>query len=298
MTELPLPGPEADRDLPLDAHLHTDLSPDSDVPIDAYCALALERGVAELAITDHVDFDPRAPAFAFADFARRERVVREASERWADRGVALRFGVEITFEAEREAEIRQHLATHPYDFVIGSVHVMRYSPYTGRRVAGWVAGRSFAEIVTPYFDEVLAAIRSGLFDTIGHLDYVKKYLAGHVSPAAFAARPDVYEPILVALVESGTGLEVNSSGLRQAPAEPYPAPWVVERFRDLGGEVVTAGSDAHRADSFAYGLGMVYAVLSGAGFEELAIGRAPGNGRALSRVAIPDRLRLGHRVRS
>jgi histidinol phosphatase-like PHP family hydrolase len=53
------------RELPLDAHLHTDLSPDSDVPIDVYAALALEQGIGELAITDHVDFDARDPAYDY-----------------------------------------------------------------------------------------------------------------------------------------------------------------------------------------------------------------------------------------
>jgi histidinol-phosphatase (PHP family) len=285
------PGPDIDRDLPLDAHLHTNLSPDSDVPIDAYCAAAVERGIPELAITDHLDFDPRAPAHAFADFGTRERTVRDAAERWADRGLAVRFGVEISYESHREAEIRDHLAGHPYDFVIGSVHVMRYSPYTGARVASWVAGKSFAEVVAPYFDEVTAAIRSGLFDTLGHLDYVKKYLAGHVPPAAFAAAPDAYEDALRALVDTGTGLEVNASGLRQSPRETYPAAWAVARFRELGGVVVTAGSDAHRAHSFAYGLARAYGIAAAAGFEEVAIRRSPGAPGPTDRVRIPERLR-------
>ena len=58
------------RDLPLDAHLHTNLSPDSDVPVDVYAALAAERGIAELAITDHVDFDPRDPSTGIATSAQ------------------------------------------------------------------------------------------------------------------------------------------------------------------------------------------------------------------------------------
>ena len=72
------------RDLPLDAHLHTDLSPDSDVPIDAFAAQAADARIAEIAITDHVDFDPTAPAYAYTTFDQRERVVRDAAERWAD----------------------------------------------------------------------------------------------------------------------------------------------------------------------------------------------------------------------
>jgi histidinol-phosphatase (PHP family) len=285
------PGPGVDRDLPLDAHLHTDLSRDADVPIDAHCALAVERGIPEIAITDHVDFDPGAPNHGFASFSTRERQVREAAERWADHGLSVRFGIEVTYERHREEEIRDHLARCPYDFAIGSVHVMAYSPYVDGRVAGWVAGRTFDEVVAPYFAEVEAAIRSELFDTIGHLDYVKRYLVDLVPPSAFAARPDVYEPLLRALVQSGTALEVNASGLRQAPGETYPAPWAVARFRELGGELVTAGSDAHRAPHFAFGLARAYATAAAAGFEQLAFRRAPGARRANDRVEIPERLR-------
>ncbi len=280
----PATGPAVDRDLPLDAHLHTDLSPDSDVPIDVYCAAAVERGIAELAITDHVDFDPAAPAYRFAPFEMRERAVREAAERWAGR-LTVRFGVEITYESRREAEIRDHLARYRYDYVIGSVHVMSYSPYTSATVARFVEGKTLPEIVRPYFDEVLSAIRSGLFDTIGHLDYVKRYVHPHRAPAEFAAAPELYEPLLLALVDGGVGLEVNTSGLRQSPGETYPPAAIVTRFRELGGRAVTVGSDAHRAGSFAFGLAVGYRAAEEAGLEartsvgHAVIGRAP-NSRA------------------
>jgi histidinol-phosphatase (PHP family) len=283
-------GPAVDRDLPLDTHLHTDLSPDADVPIDVYGALAVERGIPEIVITDHLDFDPRAPAFAFADFSRRERVVREAAERWAEHGVTIRFGVEISYESDREEEIRGHLAAHPYDFAIGSVHVPAWSPYARHRVGQWIAGRSFAEVVRPYFTEVERAIRSGLFDTLGHLDVVKKYVVEHIPAAAFAAAPEVYEPALRALVEAGMGLEVNASGLRHAPGETYPPPWTVARYRELGGTLVTTGSDAHLARSFAFGLATAYGIAARAGFREVAVRRRPGDPPAGEREAIPARI--------
>jgi histidinol-phosphatase (PHP family) len=266
-------GPAHDRNLPLDSHLHTDLSPDADVPIDVYCAEAAARGIDEIAITDHLDFDPRYPAFAYASFEDRERIVREAGERWADRGVAVRFGVEITYERRREDEIRDHLRTHAYDFVIGSVHIGPHSPYGTDRVAGWIAGRSLADIVAPYFDEVRAAARSGLFDTIGHVDFVKRYLHPHVQPTTLTRAPELYEPVLRAIVESGGALEVNTSGLRQAPEETYPGEAAVALYRELGGGAVTAGSDAHRADAFAFGLAAGYALLAEAGFDSLAFRR-------------------------
>ena len=124
------------RDLPLDAHLHTNLSPDSDVVIDVYAAQALERGIAELAITDHVDFEPGAAAFGYTTFADRERVVRQAAERWGPQGVAIRFGVELTYDRSWEADIREHLVRHAYDFTIGSVHDRMVSPYSRAQVKG------------------------------------------------------------------------------------------------------------------------------------------------------------------
>jgi histidinol-phosphatase (PHP family) len=275
------------RDLPLDAHLHTDLSPDADVPIDAYAAEAVERGIAEFAVTDHVDFVPGTPAFSFATFAERERVARDAAERWAAHGVAIRFGVEITYDRAHERDIRDHLSRHAYDYVIGSVHVYADSPFHATRVAAWTAGRPLAEIVAPYFDEVARAIRSGLFDTIGHLDFVKRYLVPHVTPAQLAAAPELYEPLLVALVETGTALEVNTSGLRQAPAETYPAAPIVERYRLLGGTTVVAGSDAHRKGSFTAGLEAGYGVVAAAGFGQLAFRR----GGSRVDVTLPDRFR-------
>jgi histidinol-phosphatase (PHP family) len=283
-------APQA-RDLPLDFHLHTELSPDANVPIDEYARGAVERGIAELAITDHVDFIEGAPAYGYATFERRERYVREAAERWADAGVAIRFGVELTYDRAHEDDIREHLRTHRYDFTIGSVHAYADSPYDSRNVAAWTSGKTLPEIVAPYFGEVLAAIRSELFDTIGHLDVVKRYLVPHVLPSQLADAPELYEPLLVALVETGTALEVNTSGLRQAPRETYPAAPIVERYQVLGGTAVSIGSDAHRREAFTAGLAEGYGVVAAAGFEHLAVRRG---GDRVS-VSLPDRLR--HAVR-
>ncbi|MGH2468214.1 MAG: histidinol-phosphatase HisJ family protein [Candidatus Limnocylindrales bacterium] len=266
--------PTPDRlDLPLDAHLHTDLSPDADVPIDLYAAAARERDVAELAITDHLDFDPRTPAFAFTDYERRRRIMGEAAERWGGRP-NLRFGVEISYERRYEKDIRAHLAGHAYDFVIGSVHVGPDSPFrTHDSAARWCAGKTARQASAPYWTDVLAAARSGIFDTLGHLDFIKRYLVPHLGPFDFAPHADLYERVLTALVESGTALEVNSSGLRQEALETYPPRAAVERFRALGGERVTAGTDAHRLDHFGFGLSEAYGILERVGFEALAFRR-------------------------
>jgi histidinol-phosphatase (PHP family) len=286
---LAVPVADQSHDLPLDAHVHTDLSPDSDVPVDVYAALAVELGIAELAITDHVDFDPRDPAYEYASFEDRERTVRDAAERWAERGVAIRFGVELTYHSAWEGDLREHLARHRYDFAIGSVHDWPGSPYVPSQVGRWVAGRKLDDILAPYLEQVEAAARSGLFDTIGHLDVVKRYLHPHVLPADLAARSELFEPVLRALIDSGTALEVNTSGLRHPVRETYPPAVVVERYRELGGERVTAGSDAHRADWLAWGLDEGYRILARAEFAELTFRR----GGDPAAIALPPRFRRG-----
>ena len=278
--------PAQASDVPLDAHLHTELSPDSAVPLELYCAQAAERGVREIAITDHLDFMPGAPAYAYASYQRRERDVRAAAERWAGR-VTIRFGVELTYESRHEDAIRQHLRTHSYDYSIGSVHAMSDGPYDRSRAASFVAGKSLAEATAPYFAEVAAAIQSGLFDTIGHLDMIKRYLIRWWPAADYAAIPEVYEPLLVALVESGAALEVNASGLRHPTGEMYPGPWVVARFRELGGRRVTVGSDSHLPSCFAFGIEEACEIVAAAGFDRLTLQRAVDRGD----LVLPERFR-------
>ena len=171
------------RDLPLDAHLHTTLSPDSNVPIDTYAAAALERGIAEIAITDHVDFEPGAPAFALHDVrgSRTDRPRRRGALGAAGRPHPLR----------RRADLRPLVgAGHPRP---PGPPCLRLHDRLGPRPGGlantirdaWRPGSRAVrcrEIVAPSFDEVAAAARSGLFDAIGHIDGVKRYLYPHVTP--------------------------------------------------------------------------------------------------------------------
>ena len=89
------------------------------------------------------------------------------------------------------------------------------------------------------------------------------------------------------LAESGTALEVNSSGLRHSIGETYPGPWAVRRFRELGGTRVTMGSDAHLPDSFAFGLEEACEILAAAGFDRLSLQRSLDRGDLL----LPERFR-------
>jgi histidinol-phosphatase (PHP family) len=128
-----------------------------------------------------------------------------------------------------------------------------------------------------------------LFDAVGHLDFVKRYLHPHVTPAQLAAAPELYEPMLRALVDSGTALEVNTSGLRQVAGETYPSAAIVARYRELGGERVVVGSDAHRVNAFAWGLADGYDHVRAAGFDTLTLRRG-GAPESVPLVRTPNAL--------
>jgi histidinol-phosphatase (PHP family) len=279
-------GPRQAQDLPIDSHMHTAFSHDSHALLELYAAQAAAYGIAEIAITDHVDFHPKAPGYRYFDYAVRRKVIADFAERWAGR-VQIHHGVELTYESRFEDVLREHLATHEYDYAIGSVHAVPDSPYAKPNVEAFARGRTVAEAVAPYFEEVEHAIRSGLFDTIGHLDQCKRWLLPWFPIESFATIPQAYEPLLRALVETGTNLEVNSSGLRHPEKETYPAAWVVARFRELGGERVTIGSDAHVPTAFAFGLEEAAEIVAAAGFSQLSLERAIDRGDLL----LPDRFR-------
>ena len=175
--------------------------------------------------------------------------------------------------------------------MIGSVHVYADSPFhaVARRRAGPPAGRS-PEIVAPYFDEVLAAIRSGLFDTIGHLDFVKRYLVPHVTPAQLAAAPGAVRaaPRRASSRPGRPSRSTRAASARRA-GETYPAAPIVERYRVLGGTAVSAGSDAHRRDAFTAGLEAGYGVVAAAGFGAACLPSWRSQGRRGPAGSLPHR---------
>jgi histidinol-phosphatase (PHP family) len=223
-----------------------------------------------IALTDHLDFDPREEGATLAPHRQRVEAVETLRREFGDQ-LEILLGVEISYERQYEAEIREHLRINKYDLTICSVHPGIDSPFKRSLAANW-AGRDVHE-TAPYFAEVQAGIQSGLFDIVGHMDYVRKYVHPHIDTPAFEAAPDLYEPVLKALIETGTALEINSSGWRQRTGIPYPLPQAVHRYRELGGEYIVTGSDAHQPEWFAMNFDRARDLLRDAGFDELATKR-------------------------
>ena len=176
------------------------------------------------------------PAYGFASFEDRERDVREAAARWADRGLAIRFGVEVTYERAYEDQIRGWLGATPTTTSSARCTSAPTSPYKASNVAAFVGRPLAGGDRRPYFDEIIGAARSGLFDTIGHLDFVKRYLVPHVMPArARGGARSCTSRCSPRSSRRARRWRSTRPGCGSCPRETYPAPHIVARYRELGG---------------------------------------------------------------
>ena len=75
------------------------------------------------------------------------------------------------------------------------------------------------------------------------------------------------EPVLRSAVEMNVGIEINTSGVRQSPCEPYPGLETLKLYHELGGSILTIGSDAHRSSHLGVGLEKGLQLAKTAGFE-------------------------------
>jgi histidinol-phosphatase (PHP family) len=257
----------------MDLHVHSTCSADGGSTILDYARQAAAAGLAVVGFCEHLDFDPRDRSYMYLDVDRYDHEIEAARREVC--GLRLCQGVEITYQAGLEARIRDWLAGRRWDYVVASVHLVEYADGWAmisepRAVEDYYAGHSQQETYVPYFEELLRAVRSGLGNVLGHLDLIKRYGVTHYGPFRPAEFEDEIRAVLRAMVEVGVGLEINTSGWRQAPGEPYPGLEVVRWYRALGGEVLTVGSDAHRVEDLGAGVPQALDLARAAGFRAVA----------------------------
>ena len=257
----------------VDLHVHSTCSADGMSSITDYARCAAALGLAEVAFCEHVDFDRRDRDYGFFDAARYDREL--AAARAAESRVRLHQGVEITYQSALDDEIRAWLGRDPWDYIVASVHMIDYAdgwamisePRTAR---AYFAHHSQRQAYIPYFQEVLRAVESGLGDVVGHVDLVKRYGVTYYGPFEPTSFEDEIRAVLQAAIEGGVGLEINTSGLRQLPGECYPDPAVLRWYREMGGEILAVGSDAHAAADLGLGVADAIGLAQALGFRAIA----------------------------
>jgi len=248
-----------------DYHIHTRFSCDSRASMEAVCRAALARGLTEIAITDHVDFEPLDGGYGyFRPQAYREEL-RRCRAAFAGR-LTIRAGVECGEAHRFRREIADLLAADRYDVVLASLHWAGGRPaWEGAFFDG---GLGLEEGVALYFDELACLAAEADYDVLAHLDFVRR--AAHLRYGVVALDLHRHEErvrqVLRVVAARGKALEVNTATVRRGLGDPCPPPVVLRWFRQEGGQHVTLGSDAHQAASVGADLDTALALVRQAGF--------------------------------
>ena len=223
-----------------DYHLHTKLSFDSTCDPRKIVATAERQGLKEICFTDHYDFND-----VFVDkrdiFTLQE--YRDTYDLLESDKVKIRRGVEFGLTQWNQNELDDLLASYDFDFVLGSVHYAGgYDPYFEEF---WTHNGMYAAF-EKYLLQTLECVKThNNFDVLGHLNYVCKSMHSPTrKPLHYQDYADICDEIMKTIVQKGIGMEINTSGVDRV-GDFLPSIEYIKRFKALGGEIITVGSDAH-----------------------------------------------------
>lgn len=255
----------------IDLHTHTDNSFDGHHSAMFLCETACMKGLRAIAFTDHIEVDD----FYHGNFdvTARQTYFYVANARSAFNGrLTVCNGIELGQPAYDIPIAEMLTEKYKYDIVIGSVHNLRnkkdfcYMNYDEET--------NYPDLVDEYFDEVLTMAKWGGFDTLAHLTYPLRYIVGEAKkPLDMKRYEDKIDAILRTVAEKGKALEINTSGLRQPLGSTMPGKDIVKRFREVGGEFVTVGSDAHYSEHLGAGIEEGMAIAKECGFNCISLFR-------------------------
>lgn len=247
-----------------DFHMHTGFSTDAEVSPEKMIEGAIQKRLRTICITDHMDIDfsenPDEFTFDTEQYFAKLKLLQEKYKNKID----VRIGVETGLQPHLGAVLRAYVNRYPFDFVIGSVHLINgEDPYSGKIFEN----RADSEVYTQAFEETLVNVQNNTdFDVLGHLDYVVRYGKHQGKEYSYNRYSDIIDEILKCLIAGGRGMELNTGGLKNGLDFAHPHPEILKRYKELGGEIITIGSDAHRPEQIAYEFTKAGEVLKQCGF--------------------------------
>lgn len=264
-----------------DSHTHSDHSPDGNHSVTFMCEKALAGGLMGLCVTDHCEVE----SYEEGGFGLRMRQsafsVQKARAAFGSR-LLLTAGIELGQPLASPETAARALQQESYDFVLGSVHLVRGGQdYYYGDYHGYTEGQA-QQLLAQYFQEVLKTVQWGQFDVLAHLTYPLRYIEGRGGvPCSLSPHRETIDAILRTLIENGRGLELNVRTFYSAYAPGYRTPCptaeILRRYRELGGEIITLGSDAHFAEDIGRGIAEGMQLLLSCGLRYFAFykGRQP-----------------------
>lgn len=255
----------------IDCHCHSAHSFDGHEPVERICRRAEELGIGVLAITDHCDLYPARYPLEEVKAAVCASVDETAAlrEKW-DGSLRLLTGFELGEAVDYPDIAEEILAMREVDLVLGSIHrAGDIADFYYLDCKGENLDRINA-LMDDYFDRLLRLADWGKFDVLTHLTYPLRYIVGDAGiPLELGRWQDKIDALFTRIIDKGIALEVNASGLRQKIGRPLPDEPLLKRYKELGGKLISLGSDAHRYADIGSGLAACQQMLKGLGFKEV-----------------------------
>lgn len=252
-----------------DMHVHTSDSPDADITALQLVQKGLQSNISGIGFVAHLDLDPED--FCYGGFNGKIYAESINCARNESMGrISVMKGLEVGEPHIYEEQVKNLVDYSDYDFITGAIHSLKG--------IGMVLGseayidRDPLEIVEEYYTETLRMVEVSDIDILAHMGLFRRGLALAGLKHDFneiELWPDTIEEILKVIIERNIALELNTSGLRRKEAITYPIPGIVERFREIGGTLVTVGSDTHREPHVFYGLDKGAELLLKTGFSRI-----------------------------
>lgn len=254
-----------------DYHVHSAFSGDSQADLDLIIKQAIKLGMKDICITDHQDFDYPYEGLKFElDFKQYFSTLNVLKDTYADK-ININIGIEMGLEPFLVKQINSTITSYPFDFVIGSSHLVnRIDPY----YPGFFEGRSDKECFIEYFEAILENLETiNDFDVYGHIDYIVRYSPNKDANYSYSEFSLYIDKLLIKIIEMGKGIEINTGALRKGLTSTNPCLDVVRRYYELGGRIITVGSDAHYPEHVGADFNKAASILRCCGFKNYTIFR-------------------------
>ncbi len=261
-----------------DYHVHSAFSDDCDYPMEEVVRDAIALGLDEICFTDHVDYgikldhgtsghvprlDPSTGLpFYNTDYPAYFALIEKMQERYGDL-ITIRKGLEFGIQMPYLNKYQKLCERYPMDFIIHSNHqvddIEIYLPE-------YHEGRTQKEYNRAYYEELLKTVNAFKnYSILGHIDNIKRYDPQGECP--FSDFEDLAYEILKVAIRDGKGIEFNTSSARYGLKDHTPCTQILKMFRDLGGEIITIGSDSHAKSHLGYDIERTKQILKDLGYE-------------------------------
>ena len=264
----------------VDIHNHCNLSSDSAASPEEMARTAFGLGVSHFALTDHIELDEFHDGEwdYWAAIDKMQPTFEKLHAEYNGK-MNMYFGVEIGQPMYNLHVAEKILSEHDYDFIIGSVHRTCHYEHMGK-----IPDNEFdrKRVMIEYWEDMLNLVEWGKFCTLAHMTFLLRFTSvdtptgvvvekSERAQAAYDTHKTIIDKILETIVKKDIALEANTSGFRRGLGGPMANAPFIKRYRELGGRLITVGSDAHQASDIAKDVDKCYALLKELGFNEICV---------------------------